>query len=252
MTEGIERDFHHRYRWNGGPWVPGVTGTTKMLDKSDVLTGWAKREVAAAAARNLDILPRLAESGGPQAVIEFLKGIPGYQRDTAADLGSRVHALAEATAKGEPVEVTDEERPFVERYREFLETHRPEFKAVEAMVYSERHGYGGTLDAIAAIRGELWILDIKTAKGVYAETALQLMAYARADFIGKANDPRRYRIPKVTRYGVIHLRPEHAHLVEYTPTDATWRAFLACLELLRWREGEARTVQGKRQEAVAA
>jgi hypothetical protein len=45
-----------------------------------------------------------------------------YQRDTSANLGSAVHAAAEAIGHGEPLEIDDAVRPFVAAYRrDFLE-----------------------------------------------------------------------------------------------------------------------------------
>lgn len=46
-----------------------------------------------------------------------------------------------------------------------------------AMVDRER-GYGGTADLVGLLDGEPIVLDYKTGKSVYAETAIQLAAYA--------------------------------------------------------------------------
>jgi hypothetical protein len=104
------------------------------------------------------------------------------------------------------------------------------------MVYSH-HGYAGTLDAIVRIAGETWLLDYKTSKGVYPETALQLAAYANADFIGRPGDPIRYGIPVIEQYGVVHIRPEGAELV---PMDVggAFEAFLAAKRLTDWRSAD--------------
>jgi len=246
---GLTRTASHVYSWNDGRTVhaplPSVTTVLRVVDKSGPLVGWAKRETAACAIRNLDALVAMREAGGDAAAVAWLKGIPDFQRATAADIGTRVHKLAEQLALGADPDVTPEEAPFVDAYRRFLEAFQPRFLAVEEMVASLKHGYGGTLDAIAAIDGETWLLDLKTGTGLYAETGLQIAAYASADFIGRPGTPRRFRLPRATRFGVIHLRPEGARLVEYRVDASTVAAFLEARRLYTWRQGPAKSVVGE-------
>ena len=104
------------------------------LGDKPALVGWAKRETAACAVRNLDLQQKMLRSGGPGAAVDWLKRIPDYTRDASADLGSAVHAAAEAIARGEPVPVDESLRPCLAAYRrDFLETFAPRFLAVEAM-----------------------------------------------------------------------------------------------------------------------
>jgi hypothetical protein len=197
----------------------------------------------------------MRETGGDAAAVAWLKGIPDYQRDTSADIGTRVHRLVEQLARGSEPDATPEEAPFVDAYRQFLADFQPRFLAVEEMVCSLRHGYAGTLDAIAVIDGETWVLDTKTGSGIYAETSMQLAAYAGAEFIGRPGIPRRFRLPRVTRYGVIHVRPEGARLVEYHVDRDTFASFLDARRLWSWQQGAARTAVGdqvKPRETVAA
>jgi hypothetical protein len=245
---GLTRTAAHLYTWNDGRAIysplPSVTTIIKVIDKSGPLVGWAKRETAACAVRNLDALIAMREAGGDAAATDWLKRIPDYQRDSAADVGTRVHKLVEQLALGvEPV-VTAEEAPFVDGYRRFLADYRPHFLAVEEMVCSLRHGYAGTLDAVAVIGGETWVLDVKTGSGVYAETGLQLAAYASCDFIGRPGTPRRFRLPRATRHGVVHVRPEGARLVEFKVDRGTFAAFLEARRLFDWVNGPGKAVVG--------
>ena len=252
---GLTRTAGHLYTWNDagtvhGP-LPSVTTILKVVDKSGPLVGWAKRETAACAVRNLDMLVRMRETGGDAAATDWLKRIPDFERDTAADIGTRVHRLVEQVARGTEPEVTPEEAPFVAAYRGFLATFRPRFLAVEEMVASLRHGYAGTLDAIAVIDGETWLLDVKTGVGLYPETALQLAAYTFADFIGRPGIPRRFRLPRATRFGVIHVRPDAARLVEFHVDRRTLAAFLEARRLHAWQQGPGRSVVGQQVTAGA-
>lgn len=244
--EGLYRTADHRYFWRGRGPIPSVTTIQKMLDKSGPLVGWAKRETAACAVRNLPMLVQMRESGGDAAAVAWLKSIPDYQRDTAADIGSRIHGLAERLARGEAVEVTEEERPFAERYAKWIASAEPEFLYLEEMVANLTVGYAGTFDAILRHKGKTYLADVKTGTGIYPETAIQLAAYSRAEFIGRPGDPTKYRIPPIDAYAVIHVRPDQpTEFVPYAVTDASWQAFLACKALHTWSEGEAKRVMGR-------
>lgn len=244
---GLFRSADHRYWWNGQPeggW-PGVTGILRVIDKPAIGV-WAKRETAKCALRNWDLLDTMRREGGDDAAVAWLEKIPDYQKDTAGRLGSAVHRLAEMVGRGEEAIVTDEEQPFVDAYRRFLADYQPswptwgrgEVDSLEKAVINETEGYGGTLDLIFRLDGEVWLADIKTSRGTYAETALQLAAYANAEFVAIAGDPRKYRMPHIDRYAVLHLRPdayqEGYRLIEYRVTDAEFRAFLAALRLSQW------------------
>jgi hypothetical protein len=245
---GLSRTAGHVYSFNTGSEVfsplPSVTTVIGVIDKSGPLVGWAKREVSDAALRNLDVLTKMVGTAGPESAARWLATIPGYQRDTAADIGTRVHRLVEQLARGTEPEVTVEEAPFVDGYRRFLAAFRPRFLAVEEMVASIRHRYAGTLDALAIIGGETWILDVKTGAGIYPETALQLAGYANADFIGRPGIAKRFRLPRASRFGVVHVRPEGARLIEYHVGRDTYAAFLEARRLYTWQQGPAKTAVG--------
>jgi len=250
---GLRRDAQHRYYWGDGPAMPGVTATLKMLDKSGALVGWAKRETAACAVRNLPMLEELVKTGGQAAAINWLKSIPDYQRDTSADLGTRIHVLAEARAKNEPVPASEEELPFLLSYEAFLDEHHPTIIATEFMVANLELRYGGTADALMLIGDETWLIDYKTGGSVYPETALQLAGLAHATFMGHPDDPEQHPIPRIDRFGVLHLRPgEHEcwddqlyggqHLIEFAVGPQEWAAFRACRALWGWANERAQGV----------
>jgi len=222
-----------------------------MLGKP-FLIGWAKKVTAQAAARDVKLLATLVERGGESAAAAWLKEIPDFERDTAGKMGTAVHILAEAIARKQPVVVTEAQQPFVDRYVEWLAKHKPKFKNVEFMVYSASHLYGGTADAVVELNGELWLIDYKTGKDAYTDTALQLAAYAFADWAGKPGDPRKYAIPKVTRFGVLHIRPDHADLIPYSVTAAEYEAFLACRRLFDWKKYREPIVKGEVELVKAA
>lgn len=246
---GLTRDERHIYAWNNGRIVresiPSVTNIIKLIDKSGPLVGWAKRETASCAVRNLDALLAMREAGGPDAAINWLKTIPDYIRDRAADRGSAIHRIAEQIVRGQKPEIPEELAAHVSAYYEFLREWSPRFLAVEQMVCSLEHGYAGTFDGLAMIGNERWLLDIKTSTGVYSETALQLAAYGGADFIGHPGNPHKYRIPPIARFGVIHVVPGGAELVPYAVDHDTFAAFLDTRRVWHWTQGQAKSVIGQ-------
>ena len=189
---------------------------------------------------------------GTWAAIKWVASIPGYQSDAAKDLGTSVHAIAEAIGKGEEPDVVPEFLPYAFQYRRFLDEVRPRLLAVEYMGVNRAHGYAGTGDLLADIGGSIACIDIKTwtkdtavPYTYYPETAMQLVACSRFEFIGKEGDPVEYPVPRATTFGVLLIGRDDYRLIPYFPTDATFDAFLACLRLYRWQQGEARAVVGE-------
>lgn len=266
---GMHRTSDHRYYWNGEGPLPSVTTAMKMYDKSAVLMGWAKRETAAFAVRNLDVLVAhrdhtgadplcvpCAKAGRPYdrdaAASRWVASIPDYQSDAARDLGTEVHGIAEAIGKGETPDVAPEFMPYAAQYRRFLDEYQPRLLAVEYMGINRTHGYAGTGDILAEIAGSIACIDIKThtkptpvPDTYYPETSMQLAACSAFDFIGKEGDATEYPMPKVDAYGVLLLGANGYRLIPYFVTNDTMDAFLACLRLYRWQQGEARNIVGK-------
>jgi hypothetical protein len=264
---GIHRTEDHEYYWMGQGSLPGVTTAIKSFDKSNVLVGWAKRETARFALDHLDTLvdhrmhnrpvPECApcqkaykDFDGRAAAQRWISSLPDYLRDTAADLGTEIHAIAERLANEDDFAPPAEFERYANTYQKFLYEKQPKFLAVEYMGINLEHGYGGTGDIIAAINGMGTVaIDIKSwtkpepiKNTYYPETGMQLAACSRFEFIGRENDPFEYKVPQVDSYAVLLLGPEEYRLIPYSVTDTTFDAFLACLQLHRWRTGEARTI----------
>ena len=236
-TIGLARDEQHHYFLDGQGPIASVTTILQVVDKSGPLIGWAKRITAEAALKHRNELAGWVESFGDDSAVQMLTKAATVIRDRAANAGSEIHPYAEAIARGQDVEVPEDLAPYVAAYRTWIARFEPEFLAAEEMVCSLEHGYAGTLDAIVEIAGETWLLDYKTSKGVYPETALQLAAYGAAEFIGRPADPNRYALPEIHQYGVLHIRPEGYELVPFDVTGA-FEAFLSAKALSSWKASE--------------
>lgn len=266
-----------------------VTTIIKGGLPSPALTAWGMRAVAEFAVANYRQLAAMVGSSyrfernedgrivgildDPDAVvsaIDWLKGSPYRERDRKADAGTAIHEHAEAYALGKPMpapapEIADQ----VAAFHRFLEAYRPEpvkhpdggFWMAEASVFNRTEAYAGTLDAIMDIPGRgRCLIDYKSAKGVYAETALQLAAYRFAEFIGLP-DGTEWPMPKVDGCAVLHLHPnagpEGYALIPMVADEQVFTAFKYAREVFRWAEETSKGVVGKplpapRPEEVAA
>jgi hypothetical protein len=256
---GLYRSDKHLYWCDGVGPVPGVTTVLRELNKPAIIE-WAKRETARCAVENYDFVADLIVRGGKPAAADWLAGIPDYQRDSAGDLGSAVHRLAEDISRQRQISVPEEQVPYVQGYRNFIEDYHPDFLSLERMVWSAR-GYGGTFDWIAKIDGRRILGDTKTSKRIYWEVALQLAALAFADHIGITNDPKRYPLPHFDGFAVLHIRPElyarGYRLIDVNVTPAEFELFCALLVSYQWRQTRGRLVLGEsvplpKKEIVAA
>ena len=229
-----------------GAKVPGVTSVLNMLPKP-FLKAWAAKVVAESAvamAQDGTLAPMVARD--PSGTIDYLKRSPGRSTQGAADVGTAAHGIFEALAKGEPIgRVTEDLEPFVAHFRDFLDTVQPEYHRLEDTVWSETHGYAGSFDAFATIQGEKTWIDNKTTKsGVHAEVALQLSAYAHADYLLDGETGETLLQPQGSRGVVVHVRPEGWALYEVPIGDDVFEHFLNLRRVFEW-DAIARSVVGR-------
>ena len=244
LPVGAFRTDDHRYYWNGEGPLPSVTTVLEILDKP-ALTTWKAKEAAKAIFYALGVGETFpdAEEAAQFALKESRKG-----RDTAANVGSGVHHLADMALRASESDpnawqVSDDTQPYLDAFRAFSDRYeRSSFVSSEKMVWS-LNGYAGTYDLLMMIGAELWLIDIKTGKGIdYPEYALQLAGYRWADYIILEGNPVRYDMPEVQRTGILHLRPDLYSDTGYrlyeVPTDYTddYIPFLGLVEAYKWRQ----------------
>lgn len=239
-----------------------VTTLIKNGLPSPALTAWGMKAVAEYAAANHRTLASMLEGvrirRGPdgmalisdpdavQAAIDWLKGSPYRERDRKADIGTAVHAAAEAFVLGKPwPDVDDEVAPYLEHFRRFVADFAPVYELAEASVYNRTAKYAGTLDAIAVIPGRgRALIDYKTTgSGVYPEAALQLAAYRYAEFVGLP-DGTEAPMPAVDGCAVLWLRPDGYDLIPVQADEQVFTHFRYVVECARWMEDISKGVIG--------
>lgn len=182
-------DANHAYRLDGKR-VPGVTTIIKAMD-APALDRWhVKQERAAciAAAEALfysgEQIPRhyFAEAFEAQIGKEYEGQRLGRE---AADAGKEVHALIEQWCRArlgvvipEPP-ASDESHARFSAWLQWAQAGDFEPLAVERRVYSQAHGYAGTVDLFAIHEGAKKVVDWKSSAH-YLEQELQSVAYRKA------------------------------------------------------------------------
>ena len=271
LPVGAFRTSDHRYYWNGKGPFPSVTTILNDVLSKHALIRWKSQEVARAIYRDSKSFFGEQWQNGEDAAVKWALAEADKQRDEAARIGSSVHLLADMVARHEGMppgasesdskafHVSEQEKPYLDAFRAFqgfLEAQGARIVSSEHMVWSEV-GYAGTYDLIlemphtpencraddctAPTGPQLWLVDIKTSKGVYPDYALQLAAYGHAEQIILEGSPVGFPMPKIDRYAVLHLRPDQYpqtgyRLWEYPITDEDYYRFISTLDLYLWRK----------------
>ena len=128
----------------------------------------------------------------------------------AAVRGSKIHNAVEDLCKGEKViknaslyhnELTEKDELLTEDEWRSVNWFNEWFQAmpitkilgVEKIVYSIKYGYAGTIDLLLQIGDQVWVIDLKTGKGVWDSYWCQVVGYEKA-----------LRM-KVNKVGILHL-----------------------------------------------
>lgn len=231
----------------GGPDLVSVTNVLDSCINKRALIPWAvKLTVEHVLDNHYDVTAR-AENDRP-ALTQELKAIHGNVKETAADLGDRIHAAAEARILGKPIANDAEVAPYLTQFEQWLTAWTIDpgehVVAAEITALHRRLGYAGTADLMVWLptgpggRLELWLIDYKSsatrsAKSVYPENTLQLAALRYAEVVLLPDDTEQ-PMPKIQRTGVLNLRVKSHALVEMPAGRLAHRAFRGALETTKW------------------
>lgn len=194
----------HRYTLDGKK----VTGVTTILNAGipkPALVHWAAKSVAEFVADNEALIEQM-RPGGREPLVSYLKAVPNQKKTDAAVRGTDIHKIAEQIILGESVEVPAHLVAHVEGYARLIDDFQIEPLFTERSVANRKRWYAGRFDCIAKFRGETWLLDWKTSKGIYGETSLQTATYASSEFMVTDDDPdTEIPMPHIDRIGVVHI-----------------------------------------------
>lgn len=140
------------YKNSAGTRVPGTTTIIGRFKESGALLHWAFKQ-------------------GQSGVASLYE-----KRDEAAEAGTLAHDMIEAFILSRPApdlagvnpQIAERATNAFAQFREWWEQTRIEIVATERAYVSERHQFGGTVDAIGRdTKGRIVLVDWKTSNGVY-------------------------------------------------------------------------------------
>ena len=175
----IRNKAHTTYPLLDGTLVPGVTTILGVLNKP-ALVPWANKL--------------------------GLQGIDSSKYvDEKAAIGTLAHQMIADHLRGEITDTNEYSKLQIDQaenallsFFEWEKTHHIEPVLVESPLVSERYRFGGTVDCIGLMDGELWLGDVKTSSGIFPEMLIQVAAYTRLAYEHEL-DIRKVRILRVGR-----------------------------------------------------
>lgn len=228
---------NHGYLLDGQK-IISVTKALSLGMPKPALINWAASEAAQMA---WDKKAELATAPYSEFIATVAKAHE-RKRNTAAVKGTAVHNFGERLVRGEKVDgIPDEVAPKVDQYVRFLNEWQVIPLAVERPVCNLEIPYGGTFDLVfisPLFPERVFLGDIKTAKGVYGDNALQLEAYARADFyIDVDENEVEMSSLGITDHVVIHLEEDRYHVTEMEHGQQVWESFQTAVDMARLFDG---------------
>ena len=143
----------------------------------------------------------------------------------ALDVGSAVHhAIEQYLQTGEePQAPSDQVLAGFVAFLEWEKLQLMEALETEQTIYNEELEYAGTADLICNLDFKKYIIDFKTAKGIYPEYRYQIAAYRQCD-------------PTIQGCGILRLDKETGY-PEWVDTSETYEQDAAIFNALRitWR-----------------
>jgi hypothetical protein len=209
--------------------VPSITTVLKSENKP-ALVQWAVDQTAGWAVANANQLLTHSEDWGYKFLRWYHKRTPDIAdpnveihnyhlgvRDDAADMGTAIHEWIQADIvpwlKFPNLDNQgDMFWQMVEQWEAFKKGKEIIPHYTERTVWSSL-GYAGTFDGVWTIDGRYYLMDIKSSRGLYDSTWMQIAALFNAEEMFEPQDDDTYAAiwdwqKPVEGLGVLHIRPE--------------------------------------------
>jgi hypothetical protein len=199
------------YTVDGETFFPSVTTVLQVYPKGFGYEKWLKENADDAE----DILREAGEQGSKvhDAIDRIIKGeevtwvtrqIDTFQLSTVESHQQYIQDVRDGFQSKYIREVqhyTLLEWQMVLRFMAFCEQCSPEFEANEINLIVDEVKLGGTLDIVCMIRGERWLIDVKTSNYIHKTHELQLAAYTKMWNIKNPDFP-------IDRVGILWLKAQ--------------------------------------------
>ena len=116
-------------------------------------------------------------------------------KSEAGDKGSKIHKAIEVLIAGASIkmedkffnnskeadeELTPDEYGAILSFKQWCDDYKPEFIMQESVVTSEKYDFAGTVDCVAKIKDQIYIIDWKSSQYVWPSMEAQVSAYKQA------------------------------------------------------------------------
>lgn len=211
MTQVLTVGGQRFYPVEEGLWIPSITTIlSATYPKSKFLIDWQIEK-------------------GKEEAERILK--------EAADDGTFIHERVEWLCKGLSVSTeglnlkqAKNLLAFVEWFKEI----KPKVLANETQVYDAKKKFAGTIDMLAEINGELYVVDIKTSNYLHDSYNAQVAAYVKAySSYTKSTKP--------LKAGILHLnaKTKKGWSFKNVDVDNGWKMFDLCRQMFHHMYPEA-------------
>jgi hypothetical protein len=226
----IDRGKGHSYKDPDGDKLDGVTTIIGDGVPKPALVDWAAKSVAAWLGDFYEDLADLTPSQRTKRAVDAFNA----DRFKPAARGRIIHDhAAELLWNTENVAIDEADLPIVDTFLRFADEWHLDPVAVEAPVVSVAFRYMGTIDCLGLVGtpGRMALLDWKTgASGVFPEAALQLAAYAHADFYIDTKGGE-HAMPNIDLAAAVWLQDDRYEVKPVDIGEATFGAFLCAQEV---------------------
>lgn len=191
-----------------GVYVPSVTWIASYYPKGSAYVRW----VAEHGYSEAELIKQEAATKGSkvhQAVTDILNGLE--VKHDAKYMNNEKDVLEELTAV---------EYGAVMDFTEWLNETQPELLAVDYTIVGD--GYAGTVDFKVRIKGEVWIVDLKTSQDIWPSHELQVSAYKHAD---SRTEPVEEKVDRIAILQVGYRRNKIKHY-KFTEIEDQFSLFL--------------------------
>lgn len=176
------------------------------------------------------VVPGVSEVLSAAGMID-LWGIPVFALEAARKLGTAAHLACEyyddKILKKSTLDIFL--RPYLDGWIKFKADHCIEIlEGIEVKGYSRKWGFAGTLDRVAAIKGKLILIDIKTSAVLHPTVGPQLAAYK---IIWEENNPDQ----RINQRWAVQLTPGD-YKINCCKDNYDESVFISALQVYKFRK----------------
>lgn len=234
------------YRWQGLDY-PSVTSVRRLVGMPFTLHNWVLSQVIDRAIVGHETIgdmltrpkkprERVRDTNVLKEVRAYLRAAATEERDRAGDKGTRAH---DSISVGLALDQVDADVVgHVGQFYDAVQTLGATVLWSERQMFNLSYGYAGTGDALWRMpNGRIFVVDYKTSKGVYLDHAVQLIAYAMAEFVGendKVDAAATDLLRQADGLGILHLSEHQWEWIEVSPEQALFEGFIGSLAFAKF------------------